>query len=55
MVSAGLVPSEGREGGVAPGLSPWLVDGHLHLPPAFFSCGLCPNFPFVQGHQSLLD
>lgn len=49
---AGLVPSEDRGGEFVPGLSPWPVNGHLHvtwLSPA--GC-LCPNCPSVQGHRS---
>lgn len=49
---AGLVPSEDRGEEFVPGLSPWPVNGHLHvtwLSPA--GC-LCPNCPSVQGHRS---
>lgn len=51
-MSAGLVPSEGRDGGSIVGLSPWLigsglllVSNHTVVPLCTF---LCPNFSFYK-------
>lgn len=47
-VSAECVPSEGCEGESAPGLSPLLIVGHLHIHVAFFlNVYLSLNVPFL--------
>lgn len=51
-----FLPVAVREGSVS-GPSPWLVDGQLfsvslHIVFPSFVSSLCPNFPFLWGHQS---
>lgn len=48
-----MVPAEGGEGSLVPGLSPWLVDGHL---PVHWGClcGVCVQVPFCTGHHTVL-
>lgn len=46
---AGLVPLASCEEGFTPDLSPWLVDGRVHLH-ITFSLKVAPNLPSLLAH-----